>query len=259
MRDDACVHPAPPPQRIDSWRTAETNAAAWMRHWGFDDAQVTPDGNDGGVDVRSSTAIAQVKREATDVGIEALQRLAGARLREHHLGLLFFSGSGYTRQAALYAETMEMMLFVYEVDGAMLAVSTKAKALLERVAQRQQPEPARRPTASAPKPRQSSARPSATSPRPVTGFPDFTSPFRPRGTTDSAPKPRRSKSRSRFSEPRPVTDFPEVVALIRQGKRDKAADAYAASAGVKRREAQGIVALAWTAVRFMPPGRDGGP
>lgn len=215
--------PAPQPQRIDSWRTAETNAAAWMRHWGYLDAHVTPEGNDGGVDVRSATAIAQVKREATDIGVEALQRLVGARLLQDHLGLLFFSGSGYTRKAQAYAEAVGMMLFVYEVDGTMLAASSHARDLVE----------AARDQGAAPPP-------DATRRRPETRAPSRS--LRPSPATALT---------------RPVTEFPEVVRLIRAGKRDLAVDAYAAAADVKQRQANAIVSAAWAAVTMMPPGRRG--
>ena len=47
----------PPPTQIDTWQTAERNAAAWMRHWGYSDAAVTRSGPDGGVDVRGSGAL----------------------------------------------------------------------------------------------------------------------------------------------------------------------------------------------------------
>lgn len=226
----------PPPRRIDSWRTAEVNASAWMRYWGFDDASVTPEGNDGGIDVRSSTAIAQVKREATDIGVEALQRLAGARMNQHDLGLLFFSGSGYTRKAMQYAEAVGMSLFVYEVDGVMVPVSSEAKRLIaERHRRAQQP---------------SGSIGRASSDAVGTG-PDS---VRASGVEPAAAAPPLAPPRDLI---RPVTDFPEVVRLIRRGRKDKAADAYAAAAGVSLREAKKAVQGAWAAAVFMPPGRHG--
>lgn len=116
----------PLPRQIDSWRTAEDNAADWMRFWGYTDARCTSGGPDGGVDIRSSHALAQVKMEATQVGSPELQRLVGARGRDHHLGLLFFTGAGYSRKAVEYADTMDIALFSYRLDGTVDPVNAAA-------------------------------------------------------------------------------------------------------------------------------------
>ncbi len=69
MRDE------PQPLPIRSWADAERNAALWMRRWGYEDAAAAPGGPDGGVDVRSSRALGQVKYQAVLVGRPELQRL----------------------------------------------------------------------------------------------------------------------------------------------------------------------------------------
>ena len=79
-----------------------------MRAWGWHDAVVTPTGADGGIDVRATGAIAQVKWEAKQVGRAALQKLVGARALQHDLMLLFFSGAGYSREALVYADGIGM-------------------------------------------------------------------------------------------------------------------------------------------------------
>lgn len=105
-----------------------------MRHWGFTDAQVTAGGADGGVDVRSTNAIAQVKFEAAQVGAPTVQRLVGARGVAHHQALLFFSGAGYARPAVEYADMMGIALFQYRLDGSMVPVNGAASAVIEQAA-----------------------------------------------------------------------------------------------------------------------------
>jgi hypothetical protein len=119
---------APPARRqIQSWQDAEHNAAAWMRYWGFSDAQAKPGGADGGIDVRSRRALGQVKYQAAAVGRPELQNLFGARGRNMHQQLLFFTGSSYASTAIEYADTNDIALFVYALDGAMTPVNNAAR------------------------------------------------------------------------------------------------------------------------------------
>jgi hypothetical protein len=121
---------APPDRQIDSWLVAEENAAQWMRYWGHIDAACTSGGSDGGVDVRSSTSLAQVKFEAVQVGSPAVQRLVGARGRQHHLALFFFSGAGYARPAIDYGDGMDVALFKYDLIGHQMAVNQTAREVV---------------------------------------------------------------------------------------------------------------------------------
>lgn len=123
----------PPPIQVDSWQTAEANAAAWMRHWGYSDARVTPPGRDGGIDIRARSALAQVKFEAVQVGTPAVQRLVGARGRDHDKDLLFFSGAGFAKPAVEYADDMDVALFHYDLRGGMAPKSRSAERILDRV------------------------------------------------------------------------------------------------------------------------------
>ncbi|MEU9305864.1 restriction endonuclease [Streptomyces sp. NPDC048269] len=121
---------APPARRqIQSWQDAEHNAAAWMRHWGFRDAQAKPGGADGGIDVRSRHALGQVKYQAAAVGRPELQNLFGARGRDMDKQLLFFTGSSYATTALQYADTNDIALFVYALDGAMVPVNKVARRI----------------------------------------------------------------------------------------------------------------------------------
>ncbi len=120
----------PPVHQIRSWQDAEINAATWMRHWGFPDAMVTNGGADGGIDVRSSRALAQVKYLAAAVGRPDLQRLGGVGAGEPGKHLFFFSGSDYTATALEYANATGIALFNYRLDGSMEPASAAARHVM---------------------------------------------------------------------------------------------------------------------------------
>ncbi|TCB94466.1 hypothetical protein E0H26_21380 [Micromonospora zingiberis] len=124
----------PLPQAIDSWQKAESNAADWMRYWGFADARVTEGGADSGVDVWSRAALAQVKCEAVQVGRPVLQRLVGARGRDVDKALFVFSGAGFSSPAVEYANEMDICLFKYTLAGAVTAENRAARAFLKQFA-----------------------------------------------------------------------------------------------------------------------------
>lgn len=116
---------------------AEELAARYMRRLGLADARVTPRGADGGIDVRSSRALAQVKFKANVTGRPDLQRLFGARGHDTHLDLFFFSQNGYSTQAVAYADQMGMLLFEYDVTGAVDPVNGAARSALHRALERE--------------------------------------------------------------------------------------------------------------------------
>lgn len=120
----------PTETQINSWQKAETNAADWMRYWGFRDAVVTTGGADGGIDVRATDALAQVKFEAKQVGRPALQNLVGAQGRDTGKQLLFFTGAGYASPAIEYANNMGIALFEYTLTGRMRAINHEAALLV---------------------------------------------------------------------------------------------------------------------------------
>lgn len=109
---------------------AERNAAVQMTLLGFPDARVTEAGADGGIDVISKRALAQVKWQGGMAGRPDLQRLYGARGIDHVKAMLFFTASGYSRSAVEYADTVNMALFVYDPTGELEAVNTAATALI---------------------------------------------------------------------------------------------------------------------------------
>lgn len=115
---------------ITSWTEAEQFAAEHMRSLGFEDADTTSPGADGGIDVRASRAVAQVKHFAdSPVGSPAVQQLAGASNRDHVS--IFYSLSGFTRAAVGIAEDADVALFVYSVTGEVSPITQRAMQLLE--------------------------------------------------------------------------------------------------------------------------------
>ncbi|MEV0853789.1 restriction endonuclease [Nocardia fluminea] len=111
---------------------AEENAAVQMRSLGFSDARVTASGADGGIDVRASGAIAQVKWRAGQVGRPELQRLFGARGKKFELLLFFFAASPYSTHAVSYANEVDMALYTYDPTGRITAVNAVAKRIAVR-------------------------------------------------------------------------------------------------------------------------------
>jgi hypothetical protein len=107
---------------------AEQVAAEWMRHFGFDDARCTPAGTDGGVDVRSREAVAQVKAQLTPVGRPELQALYGVARSEGRRPL-FFSLMSYTAAALTWADEVGMALFRFDHAGMVEAVNLAAEGL----------------------------------------------------------------------------------------------------------------------------------
>ena len=114
---------------MDTWQQAEANAQNWMRYWGYSDASVTGPGCDGGIDVRSSRALAQVKFQSANVSRPDLQRLVGARGQRYDLQLLMFAKAWYSRDALIYADEMNIALFHYEGDGSMMPMNAAAEQI----------------------------------------------------------------------------------------------------------------------------------
>jgi hypothetical protein len=115
---------------ITSAEDAEENAAEKMRAMGFTDAQVTGPGADGGIDVWSRKAVAQVKWRSAQTGRPELQQLYGARAGDHDQRLLFFTASGYSQAAIEYAKSVKMALFTYDPLGELTPCNKRARKLL---------------------------------------------------------------------------------------------------------------------------------
>ncbi|WP_181062474.1 restriction endonuclease [Nocardia cyriacigeorgica] len=118
---------------IETAYEAEENAAVQMRSLGYEDARVTERGADGGIDVRATGAVAQVKWRAGQVGRPELQRLFGARGKRYDLRLFFFAAAPFTAHAIEYADDVEMALFTYDPTGRVTPVNATATKILVEV------------------------------------------------------------------------------------------------------------------------------
>lgn len=108
---------------------AEVVAAEWMVYMGFIDSAVTQKGQDGGIDVISTDAVAQVKMEGISTSRPVLQALHGAAMGVGRRGI-FFSLSGYTKEAIEWGSSVDMALFQFDLQGEPKAVNKIAKSLL---------------------------------------------------------------------------------------------------------------------------------
>lgn len=117
-------------QFITDFHHAELNAAKVMQSWGFTDATATTGGADGGIDVRASTALAQVKWKGGAAGRPDIQRLVGARGRDHTKQLFFFAASAYSKAAIEYADEVDVRLFLYDPVGNVEPANKSAHAFL---------------------------------------------------------------------------------------------------------------------------------
>ncbi|MDM7892979.1 restriction endonuclease [Curtobacterium caseinilyticum] len=111
------------------WQAAELAAVEHMKALGFVDAQKTQSGADGGIDVESSEAAAQVKFYASSIGRPDIQRLRGAA-HEYRISV-FYSTGGYTREAVQYADQAAVALFAMDPYGQVEAASEFAVVLAD--------------------------------------------------------------------------------------------------------------------------------
>jgi hypothetical protein len=114
--------------RIADWVDAE-HLAAWhmSRRLGFEDATVTKSGNDGGIDVESADAVAQVKHHTNPVGGPEIQQLRGAAHGRN--AALFYALSGYTTAGERFADKAGVALFRYDIYGEVTGCNEVAHAL----------------------------------------------------------------------------------------------------------------------------------
>ncbi|UPU46181.1 MULTISPECIES: restriction endonuclease [Rhodococcus] len=68
-------------------------------------------GADGGIDVESLFAIAQVKHHKSPVGIGEMQRIYG--IAQSKKKALFFAATGYTTQALEWAKKHKIECYIY--------------------------------------------------------------------------------------------------------------------------------------------------
>lgn len=95
-----------------TWQVAEAVARDWMRANGHRDAKLTKSGADGGVDVVSSKAVAQVKHQSRPVRLPEVQRIFGIAVAERKRALIFAS-SGFTAAARAWATAHDVECYVF--------------------------------------------------------------------------------------------------------------------------------------------------
>lgn len=109
---------APDPQPYGvSHEGAEHLSAAWMRHLGVLDAEVTAFSGDGGIDVDSLQFVAQVKNYTGAVPVEEIRALFGVATIEGKRAVLFTSGI-LTAAGAEFADRAGIIVIQYNaVEG----------------------------------------------------------------------------------------------------------------------------------------------
>jgi hypothetical protein len=112
---------------VIGWKEAEKIARDFMRQIGFSDARLTPPGPDGGIDVVSSEAVAQVKWHVSQIGSPELQALFGIASL-HNKAALFFAQK-YSSEALRWGTKSKMALFKMKPSGEIEPVSSEAKRL----------------------------------------------------------------------------------------------------------------------------------
>ena len=115
----------PAPTLIRTPSDAELAAARWLRWMGFEDADITPDGPDGGIDVLGAGIIAQVKAEMVKTGRPIVQQTFGIARAAQCDGAVF-SLSGFTTEAVQWAEEHGVALFEFDFQGEPQSVTVLA-------------------------------------------------------------------------------------------------------------------------------------
>lgn len=126
----SAVRPAAHPYGV-SPRGAEFLCRDWMRFLGIADAEVTRSHADGGVDVTSSTHVAQVKHYTGSVGAPEVQQLVGVAHTTRREPIFFTSGK-YTPAALAAAEAVDMPLIRYSAEDGTIEGENSAGARLVR-------------------------------------------------------------------------------------------------------------------------------
>lgn len=109
-------------------RSAELLIQDWMVHWGFHDAKATPIGPDGGFDVISSNAAAQVKFRNQSSTLDQINSFHGA-CNSNYRHEIFVSKSGFTRPALETGTAYGMALFSLADDGTPIPLNSSAKEI----------------------------------------------------------------------------------------------------------------------------------
>jgi len=123
-------HSKRPKRAVTDWRHAEELARDFMRWLGYLDAELTNEGADGGVDVRSKRAIGQVKMHSNGVRRSDIQALVGEAAVQKRTPLFF--AMNYSKEAITWSNEYSIALFKFSRSGDVVAVSDAALKLEAR-------------------------------------------------------------------------------------------------------------------------------
>ena len=108
-------------REINTWEDAELLAEEYMQVLGFADARRTGSGSDGGVDIESVRAVAQVKDQSSGVGRGVLQQIFG--IAQSKGKQPYFFARHYSAQALEWGSKNRVKMFQFDLRGNIKEVS----------------------------------------------------------------------------------------------------------------------------------------
>lgn len=105
---------------VNEWEDAERLAEKHMQRLGYSDARRTNAGADGGVDVESARAVAQVKDQSNPVGRQLIQQLYGVAHSRNKKA--FFFARRYAPRAVEWARENNVKLYQFNRAGVVTEV-----------------------------------------------------------------------------------------------------------------------------------------
>ena len=114
--DESVSYPKPLPLLHPNAENFEEYCTEWCHYLGYPDAVKTQNTRDGGIDIRASNMIAQVKFYASPVGVVPIRELNGVKGVGQEA--LFFALNGFTPEARRFASEVGISLIsVRPVEG----------------------------------------------------------------------------------------------------------------------------------------------
>lgn len=116
---------APPSRQLMQWTDAEALAHEYCKWLGYERANLTGEGSDGGVDIEGLHIVAQVKMHNRPTGRPELQQLYGvaASLRKRAL----FFAMAYSADAGDWADKVGVRLYQFQRDGTVQPIGFASK------------------------------------------------------------------------------------------------------------------------------------
>lgn len=105
---------------IHTWHQASLAAARWLRAQGYPDAVPVAGGEESGVDVRATGALALVRHSKKAVRREHLQRLVDTRGKDPSTAMYAFTTSRFELPAVTFADGRRIRLLTFDDDGAVV-------------------------------------------------------------------------------------------------------------------------------------------